>query len=114
HRDIICSSSFLSYRTDHLPLHSFPTRRSSDLEKKAFILDVRQYPGRQPEEPDTERVVRGARDGYTENVVFNTALTRMRIRDERLRNEMVKVGERSKSDVCISYLQDVADNELVE
>src|SRR5690625_3575558 len=44
--------------------------------KKAFILDVRQYPGRQPEEPDTERVVRGARDGYTENVVFNTALTR--------------------------------------
>ncbi|WP_305852316.1 spore germination protein [Virgibacillus sp. MSJ-26] len=85
-----------------------------DGEKRAFVLDVRSYPGRQPEEPDTERVVRGARDGYTENVVFNTALTRMRIRDERLRNEMVKVGERSKSDVCISYLQDVADNELVE
>ena len=85
-----------------------------DGEKKAFILDVRQYPGRQPEEPDTERVVRGARDGYTENVVFNTALTRMRIRDERLRNEMVKVGVRSKTDVCISYLQDVADDELVE
>lgn len=85
-----------------------------DGEKHAFVLDVRNYPGRMPEEPDTERVVRGARDGYTENVVINTALLRKRVRDERLRNEMLKVGERSKTDVCISYLQDVADDELVQ
>lgn len=85
-----------------------------DGEKRAFVLDVRDYPGRTPEEPDTERVVRGARDGYTENVVINTALTRKRVRDERLRNEMLKVGERSKTDVCVSYLQDVADDSLVQ
>jgi len=80
----------------------------------AFVVDLRSYPGRQPEEPDTERVIRGARDGYTENIVLNTALTRRRVRDERLRNEMMKVGERSKTDVCISYLQDVADDGLVK
>src|SRR5699024_5894889 len=45
-----------------------------DGEKKAFIVDVRDYPGRQPEEPDTERVIRGSRDGFTENVIINTAL----------------------------------------
>lgn len=84
-----------------------------DGETRAFILDVREYPGRTPEEPDTERVIRGARDGYTENVVLNTGLTRRRIRDERLRNEMMTIGERSKTDVCLSYLQDVADDELV-
>src|SRR5690625_3956532 len=33
-----------------------------DGEKSAFVVDVREYPGRQPEEPDTERVIRGARD----------------------------------------------------
>ena len=82
-------------------------------EKHAFVVDVRNYPGRQPEEPDTERVVRGARDGYTESVVVNNALTRKRIRDERLRNEMLKVGERSKTDVCVSYIQDVANDDLV-
>src|SRR5699024_5133176 len=85
-----------------------------DGEKRAFVVDVRQYPGRGPEEPDTERVVRGARDGYTENIIENTALTRRRIRDERLRHEMLKVGERSKTDVCVSYLQDVADDGLVD
>src|SRR5699024_4090276 len=85
-----------------------------DAEKQAFVLDVRSYPGRTPEEPDTERVIRGSRDGYTENVVINTGLTRRRVRDERLRNEMVTIGERSKTDVCISYLQDVADEKLVK
>lgn len=83
-------------------------------ETEGYAVDVRQYPGRSPEEPDTEKVVRGARDGYTENIIVNTALTRRRIRDERLRNEMVQVGERSKTDVCISYIKDVADHDLVQ
>ncbi|WP_373892691.1 spore germination protein [Virgibacillus sp. CBA3643] len=79
----------------------------------AFIIDVRHYPGRTPEEPDTERVIRGSRDGYTENIIENAGLTRRRIRDERLRLEMLKVGERSKTDICISYLQDVADDDFI-
>ncbi|WP_018922153.1 spore germination protein [Salsuginibacillus kocurii] len=83
-------------------------------ESEAFIVDVRFYPGRGPEEPDTEKVVRGARDGYTENIIENTALTRRRIRDERLRHEIIKVGKRSKTDICISYIEDVADHDLVE
>lgn len=80
----------------------------------SFVLDVRQFPGRSPEEPDTERVVRGARDGFTENINNSTALLRRRIRDVRLRNEMVQVGERSKTDVCISYIKDIADDDLVK
>lgn len=83
-------------------------------EKYALVIDVRSYPGRTPEEPDTERVVRGSRDGYTESVLQNTSLTRRRIRDERLRNEMLKVGERSKTDVCVTYIRDVANDDLVK
>lgn len=82
-------------------------------EDTAFIIDVRSYPGRSPMEPDTEKVVRGARDGFVENIVMNTALTRRRIRDERLRFEMHKVGKRSKTDVALCYLQDVADPDLI-
>lgn len=85
-----------------------------DGHKEAFVVDVRNYPGRTPEEPDTERVIRGSRDGYTENIVQNTSLTRRRVRDGRLRNVMTQVGERSKTDVCVSYLQDVADDGLVK
>ncbi|MFC4387709.1 spore germination protein [Gracilibacillus marinus] len=85
-----------------------------DGKDECLIIDVRSYPGRSPQEPDTEKVVRGSRDGYTENIIENTALTRRRIRDERLRNEIMQIGERSKMDVCISYLQDVADDQLIQ
>ncbi|ALC81471.1 MULTISPECIES: spore germination protein [Bacillus] len=80
----------------------------------AFIIDVRSYPGRSPEEPDTEKVVRGARDGFVENIVVNTSLIRRRIRDERLRYKMLKVGERSKADVCVCYIEDISDPDLVQ
>lgn len=79
----------------------------------AFAVDVRSYPGRNPQEPDTEKVVRGSRDGFVENIVINTALTRRRIRDERLRFEIMKIGRRSKTDVAMAYLEDVADPDLV-
>ncbi|OZI11991.1 spore germination protein [Bacillaceae bacterium SAS-127] len=83
-------------------------------EEQAFIVDVRSYPGRQPEEPDTEKVVRGSRDGYVENIIVNTGLTRRRIRDGRLRFEMTKVGQRSKTDVAIAYIDGIADPDLVD
>lgn len=82
--------------------------------RHAYIVDVRKYPGRQPEEPDTERVIRGSRDGFTENVIESTALIRRRIKDKNLRNKMFHVGKRSKTDVCISYLQDVANEDYIE
>ncbi|NRD80632.1 spore germination protein [Bacillus sp. BRMEA1] len=84
-----------------------------DGENKAFIIDVRSYPTRSPQEPDTEKVVRGARDGFVENIILNTALTRRRIRDERLRFEMIRVGKRSKSDVALGYIEDIADPDLI-
>lgn len=83
-------------------------------EHTALIIDVRSYPGRQPEEPDTEKVIRGSRDGFVENIIVNTALTRRRIRDERLRFEMFKIGERSKTDVAIGYIKDVANPDLID
>ncbi|WP_456278452.1 spore germination protein [Bacillus sp. AK128] len=83
-------------------------------ENEGLAVDVRSYPGRTPQEPDTEKVIRGARDGFTENIIVNTALIRRRLRDERLRHEILQVGERSKTDVCIAYLDDVADPGLVK
>ncbi|MCM3320595.1 spore germination protein [Cytobacillus kochii] len=80
---------------------------------EAILIDTRTYPARGPEEPDIERVVRGARDGYVETLVFNTALTRRRVRDRTLRMEYLQIGRRSKTDIVITYIEDIADPELV-
>lgn len=82
--------------------------------EEAFVIDARTYPSRNPEEPDIERVVRGSRDGFTETLVFNTALIRRRIRDPKLRVKLINIGRRSKTDICIMYLKDVADPALVD
>lgn len=81
---------------------------------EAIVIDARTYPARGPEEPDTERVVRGSRDGFTETFVFNTALTRRRIRDPKLRFEYLRVGVRSKTDICLGYIKDIANPDLVD
>ncbi|WNC17193.1 spore germination protein [Brevibacillus brevis] len=80
----------------------------------AIIMDAKVLPVRTPAEPDTERIVRGAHDGFTEALVTNTVLTRRRIRDERLRFEIMQIGERTKTDVAVAYLKDVANPKLVD
>jgi stage V sporulation protein AF len=81
---------------------------------KVIMIDARTYPVRGPQEPDLERVVRGSRDGYVETIVFNTALTRRRVRDRSLRMEYLQIGRRSKTDVCICYIEDIADDNNVK
>ena len=79
----------------------------------ALVIDARTYPARGPEEPDIERVSRGARDGFVETIVFNTALVRRRLRDPRLRMELMQVGKRSRTDIVICYISDIANPKLV-
>ncbi|GLB58194.1 spore germination protein [Cytobacillus sp. NCCP-133] len=91
-----------------------PTALIVDGVDKAILIDARTYPVRGPQEPDIERVVRGSRDGFVETLVFNTALTRRRIRDRTLRMEYMQVGRRSKTDIVVSYIEDIADPHMVE
>ncbi|AET66751.1 spore germination protein, GerA family [Desulfosporosinus orientis DSM 765] len=81
---------------------------------KAIIVDIRTYPARTPQEPDIERVTRGSRDGFTETLVMNTALIRRRLRDPKLRMKLVQVGGRSKTDVCIAYIEDITNLDMVQ
>lgn len=83
-------------------------------EVEAIIIDTREYPARGPDEPDIERVTRGSRDGFTETLVYNTALLRRRIRDPALRVELLRVGKRSVSDIALLYIKDIANPGVVD
>ena len=91
-----------------------PTVLVVDGMSSSIVIDARTYPVRGPQEPDMERVVRGARDGFVETIVFNTALTRRRVRDRTLRMEYMSVGRRSKTDIVISYIEDLANDRFVD
>ncbi len=86
---------------------------SSAFPCKAILLDARTYPARTTSEPDTDRVMQGARDGFVETLVMNTALIRRRIRDPRLTMEHYNLGGASSTDVVMCYMNGVADDETV-
>lgn len=85
-----------------------------DKETAALMIDAKNFPSRGPEEPTLERVVRGSRDGFNETLMVNISLVRRRLRDPQLRYELVQVGARTKSDVCIAYIDDLVDKELLK
>ena len=80
----------------------------------AVIIDARTYPARDTTEPEGDKVMRGARDGFVETLIFNTALIRRRIRNPALTMHYLSVGSSSKTDIVICYMEDRADKDLVE
>ena len=107
--------------------------RSAETERKAYLLailsgqvtfvtksgfcyvaELRSYPGRSPEEPDNEKVIRGSRDGFTEGISQNTALIRRRIRDSNLRFELHKVSKIGQTDVAIAFMKGIANDEILD
>ena len=82
--------------------------------KEAILLDLRTYPARDTAEPEGDRVMQGARDGFVETLVMNTALIRRRIRDPRLTMEHFSMGGASDTDVVLCYVKGLAKEEDVE
>lgn len=78
-----------------------------------IVIDARTYPARETAEPENDRVIKGARDGFVETLIFNTALIRRRIRDPKLKMSYMSVGTRSSTDVVVCYIEDKADMDYV-
>ncbi len=80
---------------------------------EAILLDLRTYPARGTEEPESDRVMQGARDGFVETLIMNTALLRRRVRDRRLVMRHFDIGGASHTDVVVCYLDGVAKADYV-
>lgn len=81
---------------------------------EGLIISTRGWEKRGISEPQSESVIRGPREGFTESLRTNTALIRRKIKSPDLRMESFVLGERTKTDVCIVYLKGVADPEVIE
>lgn len=80
----------------------------------AFTVSTKGWDTRSVDEPVAEQVVRGPRDGFTENVRSNTALVRRRIRDPLFRIEAMKIGTKTKTDINIAYLKGTVKEDVLK
>ena len=81
---------------------------------KAIISSVRHMEGRSVDEPQTEPLVRGPRDGFVESLRTNATLIRRRIKTSRLKMEVIKVGHLTKTDVAIFYIDGIVNDDVVK
>ncbi|TJX12972.1 spore germination protein [Tissierella creatinini] len=80
----------------------------------SIIIDSKGWSSRSISEPVTEAVIRGPRDGFTENLRTNTALVRRRIKDTRFKIRGYSVGRRSKTNVALMYIEDIVNDKLLD
>ncbi|MDP4146610.1 MAG: spore germination protein [Bacillota bacterium] len=80
---------------------------------QALVINVKNPPSRNIEEPDVESVIRGPREGFTESLSTNVALIRKRIKSTHLKIEPFILGRETKTNIKIAYLSNIANPKIV-
>jgi hypothetical protein len=81
---------------------------------RGYTLDIKQPPSRAVEQPVTENVVRGPREGFVENHSTNICLIRKKIKSPNLKIEGFKIGKQTNTNVTILYMENIANKKIVE
>jgi len=75
----------------------------------AFLLDVIYPASRTVAESETETVIIGPHEAFTEQAYTNLSLIRKRVQSSHLKVIKLAVGEVTKSDVYVLYIKDIAN-----
>jgi spore germination protein KA len=79
-----------------------------------LLASIRGWEARGVDEPKTESVIRGPREGFVESLSTNTALLRRKIKNSELKFEKMTVGKQTKTEICIVYIKGIANEKIVQ
>ncbi len=85
-----------------------------DTNDNYFCIETRHYPSRSTAEPNVERSIRGAHDGFVENIILNVGLIRRRIRDPKLHIVLNKEGIKTRTDIAYAYIEHLVDQDVLD
>lgn len=77
------------------------------------LFNIKAGIRRMVQEPETESVIRGPREGFTEMLRVNTALLRFKIKTPNLKMYSMVLGANTKTDIVVSYIEGLADPKMV-
>lgn len=80
---------------------------------RGLSIGLQAFPYRSISEPSTERVLRGSREGFVEALHINLSMLRRRIRNPALKFEPFYVGNDSKTEICVTYIEGIASETVV-
>ncbi|WP_434082553.1 spore germination protein [Cohnella hashimotonis] len=84
-----------------------------DADSDALVVKADGTKQRSVEEPSSEPVISGPRDGFNENISTNIGLLRRRLKTPRLKMESGTIGELSRTQVVLAYIAGIATEALL-
>lgn len=85
-----------------------------DGNRTALNAGSRGWEQRGVETSNTESVVRGPREGFTETLRVNTSLLRRKIKSPKLKFETLTLGQETNTDIAISYIKGLAHDDVID
>jgi spore germination protein KA len=82
--------------------------------QELLIADTKGWAMRGIEEPLSERGIKGPREGFNESIITNISLIRRRIRNSELKFEFSDLGVRTKTKICICYINGLANDKIIQ
>lgn len=79
-----------------------------------YLTDVTNSPTRSIQQSETETVITGPHDAFVEQAETNLSLLRRRIKSPHLKMIKLSVGEITKTDVYVMYIEDIANPDFVQ
>lgn len=79
-----------------------------------IAVGVQGFKSRSVEQATTHLNLRSSRESFNEVIRTNLSLVRRRVKSPSLIFNMMTLGDRSKTDVCVCYIKDKADAVLVK
>ncbi|MBC8061041.1 MAG: spore germination protein [Clostridiaceae bacterium] len=79
----------------------------------AIAINTKGWKVRGIEEPPSETIVRGPREGFTEALNVNISLLRRRLKTPDLTFKFKELGSKTKTKICISYINGIAQESII-
>ncbi len=77
------------------------------------VINIKKVQHRQVSDPEITYTQRGPRDCFVENIDVNLSLLRYRLKDKNFRVENIEVGKRTRTNMVLVYIDDIANDTCV-
>lgn len=81
---------------------------------EVLLFDTKSFNTRAVSEPEGEKILSGPREGFTEALLMNLSLLRRKVRTEKLKMRYMSIGDQTKTQICIAYLDGVSEPEVLK
>lgn len=80
---------------------------------QAFLIETKNNNFRSISEPMTEPIIKSSHQGFIEDIRTNTSMLRKIINNENLIFENISVGNLTKTDITICYMENITNESLI-